>query len=193
MPLSTIASNQIKQNTIVDANINSNANIASTKLGTGSVLQVVSANKLDNTGSGDFDANFENISGLSVNITPSSTSSKIYVIATLQVSISSYHITFRIARGGNAIITPVAAGNRMLGMAHIYGSTSFNDHYNIESKVMQVLDSPSSTSQLTYTVQGQNKHNPNTTGLAINGTHSGDDGAYNSRTTSTITAMEIAG
>ena len=82
----------------------------------------------------------------------------------------------------------------MLGMAHIYGSSSFNDHYNIESKVMQVLDTThNSTSQLTYTVQGQNKHNPNTTGLAINGTNSGDDGAYNSRTTSTITAMEIKG
>ena len=35
-------------------------------------------------------------------------------------------------------------------MAHIYGNSSFNDHYNIESKVMQVLDSPSSTSELTY-------------------------------------------
>ena len=163
-------------------------------LPTGSVIQTVSANKLDNTGSADFDTNFENISGLSVNITPSSTSSKIYVIATLQVSISSYHITFRIARGGNAIITPVVAGNRMLGMAHIYGSSSYNDHYNIESKVMQVLDTThNSTSQLTYTVQGQNKNNPNTTGLAINGTVSGHDAAYNSRTTSTITAMEIKG
>ena len=160
----------------------------------GSVIQTVSANKLDNTGSADFDANFENISGLSVNITPSSTSSKIYVVATLQVSIGGYHITFRIARGGNAIITPVAAGSRQLGMAHIYGSTSYNDHYNIESKVMQVLDTThNSTSQLTYTVQGQNTYNANTTGLDINGTHSGHDASYNARTTSTITAMEIKG
>ena len=44
----------------------------------------------------------------------------------------------------------------MLGMAHSYGNSSFNDHYNIESKVMQVLDSPSSTSELTYSVQGRN-------------------------------------
>ena len=41
MPLSTIAANQIKQGTIVDANINSNANIATTKLGTGSIIQTV--------------------------------------------------------------------------------------------------------------------------------------------------------
>ena len=64
MPLSTIASNQIKNDTIVDADINSSGNITTSKLGTGSVLQVVSANKLDNIGSADFDANFENISGL---------------------------------------------------------------------------------------------------------------------------------
>ena len=160
----------------------------------GSVIQTVSANKLDSTNSADFDTAFENISGLSVNITPSSTSSKIYVIATLQVSITSYHITFRIARGGNAIIEPATAGIRMLGMAHIYGSSSFNDHYNIESKVMQVLDTThNSTSQLTYTVQGQNKHNPNTTGGVINATNNTDNGAYNSRVTSTITAMEIKG
>ena len=41
MPLSTIASNQIKNDTIVDADINSSGNITTSKLGTGAVLQVV--------------------------------------------------------------------------------------------------------------------------------------------------------
>ena len=159
----------------------------------GKVLQLVSTNKTDKTDSGDFDASFENVSGLTVNITPSSTSSKIYVIATLQVSVTSYHLTFRIARGGSTILEPSAAGNRMLGMTHIYGSSSFNDHYNIESKVMQVLDSPSSTSELTYSVQGQNANNPNTTNLVVNSTNNDANAAYNSRVISTITAMEIAG
>ena len=36
----------------------------------GKVLQVVSTNKTDKTDSGDFDASFENVSGLTVNITP---------------------------------------------------------------------------------------------------------------------------
>jgi hypothetical protein len=159
----------------------------------GKVLQVVSTNKTDKTDSADFDASFENVSGLSVNITPSSTSSKIYVIATLQVSVHAYHLTFRIARGGSTIVEPSTAGNRMLGMAHIYGNSSYNDHYNIESKVMQVLDSPSSTSQLTYSVQGKNEYNVNTTGLVVNSTNNDADASYNSRVISTITAMEIAG
>ena len=159
----------------------------------GKVLQVVSTNKTDKTDSTDFDASFENVSGLTVNITPSSTSSKIYVIATLQISVAGYHLTFRIARGGSTIVEPSAAGNRMLGMAHIYGNSSFNDHYNIESKVMQVLDSPSSTSELTYSVQGKNAYNVNTTGLVVNSTNNDVDAGYNSRVISTITAMEIAG
>ena len=159
----------------------------------GKVLQVVSTNKTDKTDSADFDTSFENVTGLTVNITPSSTSSKIYVIATLQISVAGYHLTFRIARGGSTILEPSAAGNRQLGMTHIYGSSSFNDHYNIESKVMQVLDSPSSTSQLTYSVQGKNAYNPNTTALVVNSTQNDADAGYNSRVISTITAMEIAG
>ena len=159
----------------------------------GKVLQLVSTNKTDKTNSADFDASFENVTGLTVNITPSSTSSKIYVIATLQVSVHAYHLTFRIARGGSTIVEPSAAGNRMLGMAHIYGHSSYNDHYNIESKVMQVLDSPSSTSELTYSVQGKNAYNANTTGLVVNSTNNDGDASYNSRVISTITAMEIAG
>tara|TARA_B100000575_G_scaffold247605_1_gene213132 strand:- start:191 stop:718 length:528 start_codon:yes stop_codon:yes gene_type:complete len=159
----------------------------------GKVLQLVSTNKTDKTNSADFDASFENVTGLTVNITPSSTSSKIYVIATLQVSVHAYHLTFRIARGGSTIVEPSAAGNRMLGMAHIYGHSSYNDHYNIESKVMQVLDSPSSTSEITYSVQGRNAYNPNTTGLVVNSTNNDGDASYNSRVISTITAMEIAG
>ena len=40
------------------------------------VCQVASTNKTDKTDSADFDASFENVSGLTVNITPSSTVSR---------------------------------------------------------------------------------------------------------------------
>ena len=43
MPLSTIASNQIKNDTIVDADINSSSNIATTKLAAGAVIQTVTS------------------------------------------------------------------------------------------------------------------------------------------------------
>jgi len=58
---------------------------------------------------------------------------------------------------------------------------------------MQVLDSPSSTSELTYSVQGKNAYNANTTGLVVNSTNNDTDASYNARVISTITAMEIAG
>ena len=70
MPLSTIAANQIKQGTIVDANINSSANIATTKLGTGAIIQtqktVVSTTDTITM------TNYQvvDMTGLSVNITP---------------------------------------------------------------------------------------------------------------------------
>ena len=70
----------------------------------------LSTDKTDKTDSAAFDASFEDVSGLTVNITPSSTSSKIYVIATLQVSVHAYHLTFRIARGGSTIVEPSASG-----------------------------------------------------------------------------------
>ena len=70
MPLSTIAANQIKQGTIVDANINSSANIATTKLGTGAIIQtqktVVTTPFFVSLGS-DQDTT---VTGFTVNITP---------------------------------------------------------------------------------------------------------------------------
>ena len=69
------------------------------------------------------------------------------------------------------MVEPKCNGNRMLGMTHIYGSSSFNDHYNIESKVMQVLDSGSSTSKLTLVCKEKKAYNPNTTALVVDSTN----------------------
>ena len=49
MPLSTIASNQIKNDTIVDADINSSGNIATTKLAAGAVIQTVTSRSTTGT------------------------------------------------------------------------------------------------------------------------------------------------
>ena len=75
--------NKIQDNTIVNADINSSAAIAGSKLvmPTGSVLQVKQAYKTDvfsTTANSDTD-----ITGLSISITPSSTSSKILVTSNI--------------------------------------------------------------------------------------------------------------
>ena len=75
MPLSTIASNQIKNDTIVDADINSSGNITTSKLGTGAVLQVVfTASDTKHITSGNSYVEY-----LSLAITPKLATSKIFV------------------------------------------------------------------------------------------------------------------
>ena len=63
---------------IANAQIASNAAIATTKLGTGAVMQVVSTTKTD-TFATNPSSSFIDVTGLSVSITPSSTSSKVLI------------------------------------------------------------------------------------------------------------------
>ena len=86
-------------------------------------------------------SSFSNITNLSVSITPTSTSSKIYVIVTDTGEVaSSGEGAFTIARDGTNL-----AGNS--GMAYIEGS-SIKIPFS-----MSVLDSPSKNSATVYTAQ----------------------------------------
>ena len=134
----------------------------------GKVLQVVSATKTDafSTTSSSYTA----ITGLSASITPSSTSSKILVICSHSVkqSVSEGMFNTRIHRDGTGI-----------GMVSISGKSSGENRAGGNGLI--VLDSPSSTSSLTYQV-----YTKRSTGSATISVNS-DDG------TSTILLMEIAG
>ena len=90
-------------------------------------------------------ASFTDITGLSASITPSATSSKVLVIATVNCNISnnSEIIQLRLARGGSAI------GGGADG-------TLFQDspvNTRPQNCTMIFLDSPASTSALTYSAQ----------------------------------------
>ena len=75
MPLSTVASNQIKNDTIVDADINSSGNISTSKLGTGAIIQAV-GEKLGTANGITPNANSTWLgTGFGKSITPSSRSS----------------------------------------------------------------------------------------------------------------------
>jgi hypothetical protein len=160
------------------------------RLPTGSVLQVKQAYKTDifsTTANSDTD-----ITGLSVPITPSSTSSKILV--TSNISGFSHN-----GLGGGLCIK---RDSTKIGLADTSGSrarTSFSGdlytgdaagtgqmHFNA---VACFLDSPSSTSALTYKITAQ--CNGNT--LNINHEETDSDGNDTTRCVSHITVMEIAG
>jgi len=152
--------------TIDNSGISASAAISTSKLGTGAVLQVVSANLSveQSTTSSSFVT-----TTLAASITPSSSSSKIYIVVNGNLDCdSSQTATATIYRGATNL------GNGNAGLGSVYGSTRV-----ISSIGMSYLDSPATTSATTYTVYYRAG-----SGVTIRWSQG--------NTTSTITLMEIA-
>ena len=182
--IATVNANTITSGSIPLAQI---PQLTGVKLPTGSVLQVVQTVKTDTFSSSA--TSFTNITGLTATITPSSTSSRILVIANVAVADGvGYFILLRLARGGSAILQGDAAGSRARTGGMVYNNPGSNNEQHSWSQ--QVVDSPASTSTLTYSVQI----------MQINGaTHyvnrlaRDEDANYEPRSASSIILMEIAG
>lgn len=161
---------------------------AGTQSGFGKVLQVVTVDKTD-TYSLATTGTWTDITGLSVAITPSSASNKILVGINLSVgySVASTNM-FRITRDGTAISVGDADGVRRQATVGWYpGVNSFAVHGNLS---YNYLDSPSTTSAVTYKVQA------NIEGATFYLNRSGRDSnstSQDGRRTSNIVLMEIAG
>ena len=154
------------------------------------VLQVVSVTKTDTfTGSVAADAE-ATITGLSANITPVSTNSKIYVQVAVAVgeSGSSTLHTFNVLRGGTPVGLPDAAGNR--GRRTFGGNAS--SVQGIGSSSASFMDTPSSTSEQTYSVTVGHTSGSSAT-VYINRSEDDSDLERRPRGISTITLMEVAG
>lgn len=137
--------------------------------------------------------------GLQATITPSSTSSRIYIVCTFGRCTTSqtnndHGAAFRLLRNGvDSDLNGVASGSaRPRSMFTIPGN-SFNADHNNGGYACAGVDSPATTSAITYKVQAWNQ----TSGypLFINGSNTDSDEAnfYRSRTKCMITLMEIAG
>jgi len=170
--------NKIQDNTIVNADINSSAAIAGSKLvmPTGSVIQVVSA-----LISSEFTSTSSTYSNTPVTlaITPSATSSKVLVMITLGGCISWNNDTYLQAalfRDSSEIFVLEATG----------GETDSTAKSGYGSVACSHLDSPSSTSAVTYLVKGASANNNSY--VRFNA-----DGPNSRRADSSITLMEIAG
>lgn len=160
--------------------------LPSNVIGAGGVLQVVSVNKADSfsTTSGTF----VDITGLSVSITPISTTSKIYVVATIPVvsGTASAGANFSLSRNGT-LIGQGTSGTTQNSIAVVYinASSLSNDFYTGTS--FSIFDSPSTTSAITYQVRMLSSTSGQTCWIGRRGsdTYGGSS--------STLTAMEIAG
>ena len=150
--------------------------------GIGKILQVVSTTKTDTFTTTS--SSYVDITGLSVTITPSATSSKVFLIATFGAidGAGQNHIQFE--RNGTPIGNGAAAGSRTTAaIAVTEGTTNYPD-----SAAWTYLDSPASVSALTY--QAQAKRTGGT--LCINRLGTDADSADYARTSSTLTAVEVA-
>jgi hypothetical protein len=156
--------------TIDNSGISASAAISTSKLGTGAVLQVVNAQSTTPTAV-NTTATYSSLS-LSASITPSSATSKILVLLSVTgLSNNAAIAGVKIQRNGSDIRTYgfIAHFNAATSIAHTSG--------------INYLDSPASTSALTYSVVGNS-----TQGLT---TFQYSDG--NGTQVSSITLMEIAG
>lgn len=83
-------------------------------------------------------------------------------------------------------------GNQTQSSHHGYGSGSYGNDYSMLTGSAVYLDSPSTTSTLTYKWQGAVPYSSGHT-LAINYPRPNDNYSYNSRTASSMTLMEVTG
>ena len=149
--------------------------------GGGKIGQVVSVTKTDTFSTSS--SSYVDITGLTVNITPSASNSKILVLYTVSGG-TNYHSFTRLLRGSTAISIGDASSSRTRATTgNFYENASGSMAYTYG---VNFLDSPSSTSELTYKAQI----------LAGGATYvnrsRGDTDAYHgSRLASTITVMEV--
>ena len=177
---------------IVDTDMLAENAVSSAKLASGAggkILQTIMVQKTDTTSHASGAAR-NDISGMTVNITPSATSSKILIMSTLNICgrHGEYGYAFFLMRGSTDLAIGDAASTRtrmtMGGLSDRYNA------YDMRPWHYTYLDSPNTTSQVTYKWQWDDLvHNQD---IYLNRSYSDGDGAFSPRSASNIIVQEIA-
>jgi hypothetical protein len=148
------------------------------------VIQVIKTDVFSTTST-----SFVNVTGLTVNITPTNSANKILIIAQVNGS-GQDHASFRLARNSTGIyVGDSVGGSRTLASAaNFYFGPS--NPLNIENATIVYLDSPATTSSTTYNVQAMIA---SASTLFVNRSSGDDTANYSFRVPCSITAMEISG
>jgi hypothetical protein len=158
-----------------------------------SVIQVVSATKTDTFSTTS--TSYVDVTGLSVSITPTSSSSRILITYTINVGYDlNRGLAVQLVRDSTAICIGDAAGSR--NRASNFTGQDPEGTYatrNIICLNNNFLDSPPTTSATTYKLQMGAITETDGTTIYVNRTSADSNEAGISRVASTITVMEIAG
>jgi len=157
--------------------------------GAGKIFQVKQAVKTDTASSNT--ATFADLSGLSVSITPASSSNKILVSCNIHVSgrQDSFQ-AFKVFRDSTAIGLGTAGSSNQTNAS--FGTQCINTgsaQYGLRTGNFEFLDSPSSTSALTYKIQWASVYQSYTS--YINRPYSVNDQTFNTYASSSITLYEV--
>ena len=154
----------------------------------GGIVQIKQAFKGDTftTTSGSF----VDVTGLSVSITPSSASNKILVLVSIcgQGRPAYARNIPRLVRDSTPIGNSTDAGDRIAGFGQMYQG---EDGTNVATNSIEFLDSPATTSSVTYKVQIINGNNTGDV-MCINRSYNDSTGSSNHRYSSCITVMEVS-
>tara|TARA_R100000655_G_scaffold69269_1_gene107493 strand:+ start:636 stop:1169 length:534 start_codon:yes stop_codon:yes gene_type:complete len=157
-------------------------------ISTGKVLQIQTTTKTDTFSTSS--TSYTDVTGLSVSITPSSSSNKIFVMAHAAIDHgNSRTMMVQLVRGSTALHIGTAASNRP-GATFFTHSDEANDNTVHYTGAFQFLDTPNTTSATTYKLQARISSN---NAGHINRTSVDSDNSNNARSASGITVMEIAG
>ena len=151
----------------------------------GKILQVVSVLKTDVFSTTS--TSLVDVTGLTVNITPSSSSSKILVSAYVN-GVSTDNAVVQLQRNGTVIGAGDAAGSRTRSFG---GGFYAPGGLTLAAYSITFLDSPATTSTLTYKIQAASPGGAVVFYLGRNLTD--NDDAQHCRSPQCITVMEVAG
>ena len=155
--------------------------------GGGGIVQVKHTTKSDYFSTGS--TSFTGITGLSVAITPTSTSSKIFIVACVQFSSAGSggsRVQFRLVRGSTAIAIGDSNGSNLQVSG---GSEATGGGGNMKSSTINFLDSPSTTSATTYEIEAIA---PDGADFRLNRPVNDSTGSSYHQAASFITAMEVS-
>jgi len=161
---------------------------------TGHILQVVQTVKTDTYSNTNYGDDYVAIPGMTLEITPASTSNKILVCASITAGSSAYAVFFKLRHNGSGSYADVtgAVGDGSDSRAYITFDTEAGNSDSDQSTTatMMFLDSPSKDTAFSYQVWGSHRHVGTWT---INMSSGDGDANYSPRSISTLTLMEIAG
>ena len=156
----------------------------------GSVIQVVSTFKNDVFSASLAGGSFTDVPGFSATITPISATSKILVLTSYTLATGGAAMSSRLLRNGTLISNGIATGARVSASSAAVSHTA-DSNRGVPTSI-NFLDSPATTSAVTYKLQIGAVEPGGTHTCFFNASGVDNDAGYNARPASSITLLEIA-